>query len=194
MRYAPVMTRILFFSAALVLASACTGPDDDTDTDTDTDVSDGVVEGALALDGFGALAVIVEADGTSIGYLCGQGEFLDQTRWLAGDDTTLTGESVEVRLSGDQVEIDGPDGQTWSGALTAMDAGGLYQGFPDGYRTGLIAYEDEYGQMQTAGTFTDAIDFFQVEPVGTIVGKPDIVSVEVQTADETLSFDMNRLP
>lgn len=189
---APDMTRNLFLFSALVLASACSGPDEESDTDLQTGDS---LEGALVLDGFGAIAVLIGENGPTSGYLCGQGDSLDQTRWLASDgDGGLSGDGVSVQVDDDHVDITGPSGQSWSGTLTPMDDGGLYQAQVDYDLAGLIAFEGEDGEIRSVGTLTQDIDFFQVEPVGTIVGAPPTIDAVADTTDGPLEFTLNRLP
>jgi len=174
---------------ALLFLPACTGQD----TDTDSDAVE-LIDGSYArLDGFGVLGVQEYSDGSAVGYLCGQGEHLSETRWLAGADGELTGQDVSVTLSGDGAQVVAGSEQ-WSPSLAPLAGGGLFEASPEGCRTGLIVFPDGDG-FAAAGTFCDLDQsFFQVEPVGTIVAPQDRVSVRVVTDADTLTFDMTRIP
>lgn len=181
---------------SMILAAACAGGTEPSDA---TDARQIVGGGAVPIEGFGVFGVVVFSDDTSQGYVCGQQDAIDQTRWLSGDADSLTGEGWTATLDGGNVELVGEVGSAGEevrveAALEPFGAGGLFEGFPDGCRTGLIAWSGSGGGLQTAGTWCDGVDrFFQVEPVGTIVADVPIVSVRVQTGVEVLEFDLTRL-
>lgn len=179
---------------AIALLTACAGPSDTEATDADTDV-DGVVSGGvIPLDGVGVLGVLTWPDGRSVGYLCGQGEAIEETRWLSGSGELLEGADYTATLGEDgAVEVTGPD-RTWSETWVPFEGGGLYEGFPDGCRTGLLAWPAGAGGWETAGTWcNDVGSFAQVEPVGTFVPREPQISVRVEHDAETLQFDLDRV-
>lgn len=145
--------------------------------------------GWAELDGLGVVGVIPEGEA----YVCGIGDSVDRSRWLAGDLEAMGDTDGVWNLS---IESDGTfsledidRGDSWTGSLEPFEDGGLYTGSPENCRSGAVLYG---GQL--AGTFCDGLGIFrQVEPVDTLIGGPDFISVRL-IQDITYTFDMSRLP
>ena len=178
-------TRLLLLSLALV---ACGDPDTDSDDPAATVVGGGFAQ----LTDFGVLGVLEHDDGTAIGYLCGQGDRIEDTSWLSGQVGQLSGADWDVAIADGSVTVTGT-ADSFTADFAPIGQGGLFEAAPQGCRSGLIVSPDGSG-FSAAGTFC-APDgaFAQVEPVGTIVAPGDFISVQVQLGVETLDFDMTRI-
>jgi len=147
----------------------------------------GLDSGWAIIDGVGVLGVADAGEA----YLCGQGEAVDQSRWLTGGKEALPSEDGLWSLS---IDDDGSfelerGGDEVLGTLTPFEDGGLYAAEPEACRSGAVLYDE-----QLAGTFCDGLgSFVQVEPVDTLLGGPTTIRV-TRADDATYAFDLRRLP
>ncbi|MFK7931573.1 MAG: hypothetical protein AB8H79_25560 [Myxococcota bacterium] len=179
--------RWMYIVTLLCAGTACSGEPDDTEEVTQ-------VGGYYTRVGaVGMLGVLEYSDGSLLGYLCGQGDSIDQTRWLSGEDGVLRGADWSAAIFDGEVEVIGPS-QAFVSDLSPLGEGGIYDALPNDCRTGLLVFPDGE-EWSSVGTYCDgATSFIQVEPVGTIVAPDAMLSVRVQTQQETLVFDVTRLP
>ncbi|MED5370170.1 MAG: hypothetical protein VX899_04065 [Myxococcota bacterium] len=121
------------------------------------------------------------------GYLCGQGEQVEESTWIQSDTMTSTDGTWTLSLNGQDFELTSED-TLMQGTLTPFEDGGLYDAAPDGCRSGAILHDGEL-----SGTWCDGVQFRQVEPIDPFDGGPQ--QIQVQPLDDPdRAFTMTRLP